>query len=122
MTGGKKKLSQIQDSYITHLQNKGIELKRGVRNSKATHQTLKQYYTAINQSHADCKNAGIIPPSDKPAEFNVWQQTIHKLTESLNKSDDRDFEKLSNIINELVATNKRLQEELTSRQSRPHLC
>ena len=119
ITGGKKKLSQLQTSYAEHLQCRGVQLKRGVLGSKATHQTLIQYYTAINQSKAACQKVGIIPPSNDPAEFNVWQQTIQKLTESLNKSDQSNFDKLSAMVSDLVVTNQQLEAKLAERQSRP---
>jgi hypothetical protein len=120
ITGGRQKLSQLQDSYADHLKNKGINLSRGIKRSitKAKHQTIKQYYAAINQSKADCLKAGIIPPSDNPAEFNVWQQTIQKLTDSLNKNDQEQFNKLSNMISELVITNEKLKAELSNRRSK----
>ncbi|MDT0602675.1 MobV family relaxase [Thalassotalea castellviae] len=118
ITGGRQKLSQLQDSYAEHLKSKGIQLKRGVKGSKAKHQTVKQFYSAINKSKADCLKAGIVPPSNNPAEFNVWQQTIQNLTESLNKNDEEQFNKLSNMISELVITNEKLKAELSNNRGR----
>jgi hypothetical protein len=121
ITGGKKKLSLIQDSYAGHLQNKGIKLSRGVSSTitKAKHQTIKQFYSAINESKTVCKKAGIVPPTNNPSDFNVWQKTIQKLTESLNKCDEERFNKLSNMISELVITNEKLKGELAKRNDRP---
>jgi len=121
IVGGKSKLIQIQDSYSEHLQCKGIQLQRGLKGSKATHQTLKQYYTAINQSKTECEQTGIIPPSNNPVKFNVWQQTIQKLAESLNKRDEDKFNKLNDMFSELVVTNRRLRTELDEQQNRPYL-
>jgi hypothetical protein len=43
---GRKKLSQLQDSYAAALAPLGIE--RGVKGSKATHTKVKEYYQAVN--------------------------------------------------------------------------
>jgi hypothetical protein len=45
--GGAKKLSELQTNYAKH--NAHLGLGRGVEGSTATHQKVKQHYTAINQ-------------------------------------------------------------------------
>ncbi|MFY0675723.1 MAG: plasmid recombination protein [Neptuniibacter sp.] len=46
--GAKHKLSKLQDRYADAMKPLGIE--RGVKGSKAKHQVVKQYYTAVNSS------------------------------------------------------------------------
>lgn len=109
ITGGAAKLSKLQDSYAEHLQENGVNLNRGLKNSKAKHQTLKQFYTAINESKKECMEAGIAPPPKKPEQFNAWRNTINKLVSSIQKDRETDVEKLTEFISELVMTNKRLE-------------
>ena len=46
--GGREKLSKLQDDFFEKV---GLKhgLKRGIKNSKAKHQTVKKYYAKINQ-------------------------------------------------------------------------
>ncbi|MCP4586907.1 MobV family relaxase [Pseudoalteromonas sp.] len=46
--GAKHKLSKLQDRYAAAMKPLGVE--RGVKGSKAKHQAVKQYYTAVNES------------------------------------------------------------------------
>lgn len=49
-TGGRQKMRALQDSYAAKMQQHG--LKRGIKGSKATHQDIKRFYTALNQEFA----------------------------------------------------------------------
>lgn len=44
--GGRQKMSALQTEYANNMTNLGLS--RGIENSKATHQTIKQYYSKIN--------------------------------------------------------------------------
>jgi|GEM_PF-942942 len=46
--GGREKLSKLQDDFFEKVGQK-YGLKRGIKNSKAKHQTVKKYYAKINQ-------------------------------------------------------------------------
>ena len=46
--GGREKLSKLQDDFFEKV-GKKYGLERGIKNSKATHQTQKKYYAKINQ-------------------------------------------------------------------------
>lgn len=46
--GGREKLSKLQDDFFEKVGQK-YGLKRGIKNSKAKHQTQKKYYAKINQ-------------------------------------------------------------------------
>lgn len=49
-TGSIPKLRALQDSYAAKMEQHG--LKRGIKGSKATHQDIKRFYTALNQEYA----------------------------------------------------------------------
>lgn len=116
ITGGSKKLSLMQDSYAQHLESGGVELRRGIKNSKATHQTLKHYYTALNESKLICEKSGLIAPEGNPEDFNIWLETVKKLTDSINTNNDQEKEKMKILIAQLAATNQKLQLELNNRR------
>lgn len=44
--GGRQKMSALQTEYANNMADLGLS--RGIENSKATHQTIKQYYSKIN--------------------------------------------------------------------------
>lgn len=46
--GGKSKLTQMQTDFAKAVSRHGLE--RGIEGSKAEHQTIKEYYTSVNQS------------------------------------------------------------------------
>ncbi|MEM5538010.1 MobV family relaxase [Neptuniibacter pectenicola] len=60
---GKEKLSSLQDRYADAL--KPIHIERGLKKSKAKHQSIKSYYSAVNS--ADNKPT----PNLKPSPFTV---------------------------------------------------
>lgn len=45
--GGRKNLSELQTDYAAQVADLGLS--RGIENSKATHKTIKQYYSEVNQ-------------------------------------------------------------------------
>lgn len=47
-TGEKNSLAEMQDRYHQHVKTEGLE--RGLKGSKTTHQTVKQFYEKINQA------------------------------------------------------------------------
>lgn len=49
-TGGRQKMRELQDTYAAKMKSHG--LKRGIKGSKATHQDIKKFYTALNQEFA----------------------------------------------------------------------
>ena len=48
--GGKTKLSELQSNYSLHIQNTFKTLSRGLKGSKATHLSIKQYYNFVTKS------------------------------------------------------------------------
>ncbi|MBE9210947.1 plasmid recombination protein [Nostoc sp. LEGE 06077] len=68
---GRKKLSQLQDSYASALAPLGIQ--RGVKGSKATHTKVKEYYQAVNSEPftAVWENYQLAPLPLEPARAYV---------------------------------------------------
>ncbi|USE67996.1 hypothetical protein CTT31_02210 [Pseudoalteromonas maricaloris] len=112
--GGRDKLSRLQDSYASALAPLGI--KRGQRGSRATHTTLKQFYSAVNESKRICAKAALPAPEAAPSSFNSWQAIVNRLSDSLDSIHDSEINKLKGIIQELVATNEKLRNATTSRR------
>jgi hypothetical protein len=116
ITGGAKKLIAIQDSYAKAVVHCG--LKRGVRGSKAKHTTINQFYTALNQGKKLAKKIGIANPTNSPCEFNDWNKNIVALEEALTKKNQLENDEIRTVINELIATNTRLTNELQHLKSK----
>lgn len=120
ITGGKEKLSGLQDRYANSVKHLGI--KRGRKGSRAKKTTLQQYYKALNESKEICDKVGLIPPNSNPQSFNSWQAIVRKVIDSLESQRDSEISKLNQMIKELTETNMRLQHELDFRnhRARPH--
>jgi len=110
ITGGAQKLREIHDSYASAVNHLG--LKRGVKGSKATHTTVKEYYTALNESKKVAKRIGIQSPEKSPKEFNEWTKNIVTLEAAIRKQNELKSAKIDAIINELVETNRKLTSEI----------
>jgi hypothetical protein len=118
ITGGSEKLVKLQDSYAEAME---LYLDRGLRGSKATHTTLKQYYSAIQHSRAECAALGVESPNPVPEKFNVWRATMQNVIEALKDAKQTDSKKLEAMISELVQTNEALRQKLSAYESAPSL-
>ncbi|EII5454395.1 plasmid recombination protein [Salmonella enterica] len=47
--GGRDKLSDDQSTYAKKIQEDGLKLERGIKNSKAKHVTIRQYYQSVHR-------------------------------------------------------------------------
>lgn len=81
---GGAKLSQLQDSYAEALASLGVE--RGIRGSKAKHQSVSQFYGAMSQPRAGIKKPKVIPPEIpippamvKPSTREAWASEQKKV-------------------------------------------
>lgn len=117
ITGGKEKLSLLQDKYAAAVEHLGI--KRGLKGSKAKRTSLEQYYKALQESKEICAKTGLIPPNSNPESFNSWQAIVRKVSDSLESQQSCEVINLKKIIKELVDTNKRLRQELVVNHQRP---
>ena len=116
ITGGKKKLSGLQDRYAAAVEHLGIQ--RGRKGSKAKRTTLEQYYKALNDSKELCNRTGLIPPNTHPESFNSWQAIVSKLAASIESRREFEINKLQKMVQELVETNTRLKQELADNRQR----
>ncbi|ABI72451.1 MobV family relaxase [Shewanella frigidimarina] len=110
ITGGAEKLRELQDSYAIALEPTG--LKRGVRGSKATHKKVSSFYGALNEAQTLSSNLNIPSPPQKPIEFKKWQDNLSKVIANLQNQQDFKVEKLEAMVDELSATNAKLQQRL----------
>lgn len=110
ITGGAKKLRALQDSYANAVAH--CDLKRGVRGSKADHTTIKEFYTALNEGKKLAKKVGLPKPSNSPSEFNYWNKNIVTLEAALTKKNQLESDEIRSVIDELIATNTKLTNEL----------
>jgi hypothetical protein len=115
ITGGAKKLRAIQDAYSNAVAHCG--LRRGVRGSTAKHTTINQFYTALNQGKKLAKKIGIANPTNSPSEFNDWNKNIAALEAALSKKNQLKSHEIKSVIDELIATNTKLTNELHSLKS-----
>lgn len=116
ITGGKKKLSGLQDRYAAAVEHLGIQ--RGRKGSKSKRTTLEQYYKALNESKSLCDRTGLIPPNSHPESFNSWQAIVSKLAASIESQRESEINKLQKMVQELVDTNTRLRQELSDNHQR----
>jgi hypothetical protein len=110
ITGGAEKLRELQDSYAIAVEPTG--LKRGMRGSKATHNKVSSFYSALNDAQKLSDKLHFSSPPEKPIEFNKWQERLTLVVENLQNQQAFKVEKLEAMVNELSATNARLQRQL----------
>jgi hypothetical protein len=115
ISGGAEKLSRLQDSYAKALVPTGLI--RGMKNSNTRHTTLKQFYGAIESSKADCEAINLPSPQRTPQGFNTWRKTMNNVITALQEAQQDDQEHLRQLISELAATNKKLEQQLDQKPS-----
>ncbi len=90
--GGRKILSALQTDYATQVADFGLH--RGIENSKATHKTIKQYYSEINQVMS-----GNVPKDELNQEI---RQKIHIPKKSLLETTDGYQKKIYQLVEQSV--------------------
>lgn len=133
--GNKKKMSDDQTSYAEKVEHLG--LKRGVKGSKAKHQTIKKFYELTNKS----LNFHMIKPEDlEPKKFRgagllkhlplnlevetkegiasrISNQVDHAFVVARNlKHIEREAKMLRDIASEAQSSEKRLKKELVAKE------
>lgn len=83
--GSKAKLSALQTSHAQAVESLGLQ--RGVKGSRASHQTLRQFYTQLNRAAEVSIQRGIKPPDRAPQAFAGWEE---RLAESLDEHTERE--------------------------------
>ena len=110
ITGGSQKLRGIHDSYASAVKHLG--LKRGIRGSKAKHTTIKEFYTALNESKKIAKKLGIPSPENPPHNYNEWTKNIIKLESAISKQNELQSTEIKDTINRLKSQNQELIKEV----------
>lgn len=98
----KKALSALQSEYASALKPLGIQ--RGVKGSKAKHEDVKQFYTAVN---GPVKQAPQIPPvefTELPSKAERFSDTklmewLRERTEAMQRGIDAAVERMANYAN-----------------------
>lgn len=84
--GSKAKLVELQTSCAQSVASLG--LKRGVRGSKASHQTLKQFYSQVNKAAEVSISRGINPPDRAPQAFAEWEDLLAQNLEEKTEQEE----------------------------------
>jgi len=81
--GGRNKLSALQTSYANEM--KPLGLQRGIEGSKAKHQDVSQFYTALNKVKSTCLELGISAPNNNPNDFEQWTIAVSKIADAMSE-------------------------------------
>lgn len=97
---GKEKLSEWQDLYAEHVTTSFQELHRGIKNSKARHVKISQYYTLVN---ADLDKENYKSVMAKAENSVLLEKQVRNLQNLLIENDKKEDnrQELLNIIKEL---------------------
>ena len=99
--GGRKTLSDMQTNFHKHVSHFGLE--RGVERSVAQHQTVKEFYSKIQNPIKELKEIAdsiIIPDTtfleskEKYAErvaYSVWNQACDEFEDSILKTTNKNY-------------------------------
>lgn len=106
--GGKAKLSQMQTDFANEVQNFGLN--RGLKNSKAEHQTIQNFYANIeNQNFDELKQLERIDVFSENIENN-WRTSKDQLRENvasaIYENADSQFEQMQNDFNAKIKIEK----------------
>lgn len=130
--GGKDKLSKLQDDFFEKVGQK-YGLKRGIKNSKAKHQTQKKYYAKINQLEKELTEfaqnlVGNVPSTKtmfttiiEPDKLNPYLkkqvETLKPYFEKLAKAEDieKKYKALQENFEEQVA--KEVSQKITAAEN-----
>lgn len=83
--GSRAKLSSLQTSHANAVEPLGLQ--RGMKNSKASHQTLQQFYKQLNKAKELSIQKQIEQPGRTPQAFAAWEERI---ADSLDEHTERE--------------------------------
>lgn len=95
-------LRKMQTSYAKKLEPLGLQ--RGIKNSKAKHTDIKQYYGAVNSAEQ------IHTPGIDPPEKMIRKSTREKYAVQLNKELGKEFKKVAQQAENALFAQKKLKE------------
>lgn len=114
ITGGRQKLSKLQDSYSEALKEK---LVRGKKGSRATHTSIKDFYSLVNSTNKNIREKVICSPGEgKRGWVSSAVELINK--SSINNSENKIFKvenhKLKKEMLVIISENSRLRKLVDS--------
>lgn len=77
--GTRAKLTALQSSHAQAVEPLGLQ--RGIQGSRASHQTLQQFYSQLNEAAKVSIAKGLPEPGRTPHAFAQWQSTIRELSD-----------------------------------------
>lgn len=90
--GGREKLSDDQTTYAEKLKNAGLKLERGIKNSKAKHVSIRQYYHMVNKGVSysqtlldEHKKIDATPKIKEETLFKTKTESPEEVTERLKE-------------------------------------
>ncbi|QOL26232.1 plasmid recombination protein [Thalassotalea sp. LPB0316] len=121
--GGRNTLSELQTSYAEVM--KPLGLVRGVKGSRAKHQSIKSYYTALNKVEALCEKLAIKKPASRdPKDFGHWTVAMSKIADALSSEHSKKIKSLeTQLAQEKALTQQLIQMQHTElkRELKPRL-
>lgn len=119
--GGREKLSDDQTSYAEKLKNSGLKLERGIKNSKAKHVSIRQYYNAVHKGVGysktiweEAKKIDATPKIKNKSLFKTTLESPNEVSERIRKELQPIFYLASQVMqqNTFMDINERRQKEL----------
>ena len=107
--GTKHRMSDLQDEFYNRLKDKKINLDRGIKGSRAKHQSIKQWH-AIKEHEARQENENVIAKVNAARERQ--RVGVLKRPEPQSESDFRAIKELTNDLIMSRRVNKELREKL----------
>jgi hypothetical protein len=110
ITGSSAQLSKLQDDFHKHCREMGLDLERGVRGSKATHQDVQRWYS--EQKDIDGKSYTALNPVLEVPEPSKFESS-KKYAENVNKALKEDVTALAQKATRAIESkNNRLSLEV----------
>ncbi len=107
ITGGSNKLRKLQDSYADSVKQLGLH--RGMKGSKATHEDIKSFYSALNHVRDDLQSIKAPIPEPHPKKVNAWRERMLQVISALKQTQNDERVKLQRMVADLTKTNEKLK-------------
>lgn len=114
ITGGSNMLRKLQDSYADSVKKLGLH--RGTKGSKAKHEDIKAFYSALNHAKDDLQSINAPIPEPHPKKVNVWRERMLQVISALKQAQNDERSKLHKMVIDLTKTNEKLKTELLKRK------
>ncbi len=102
---GSKAMKEMQSGFAQHLQESGLELKRGIENSKAEHKTVKEFYNELKQAKEIETKSFFLPNTPEDLELNFPKPEKGIFSESSHEYVTRSKDELNTQLQSEVQKN-----------------